>query len=94
MEQGSYMQIAKGMTAHGLDGDVGTVHEVVADPKADIFRGVVVSHGLFNQKRVLIPAEQIVGVREQTIEVNLTKQQVEALPQAAESAMETNVTSA
>lgn len=94
MEQGSYMMIAKGMTAHGPDGDVGAISEVVADPKADIFRGVVVSRGLFSQTRVLIPAENIIGVHEQIVEVDLTKKQVEELPQAAEVPTGTNLTSA
>lgn len=80
MEQGSYMLIERGMTVHGTDGDLGTVVEVVADTNADIFRGVVLSHGLLLPKQTFIPAQQVVGVSGRTVQVSLSKSEAEHLP--------------
>lgn len=80
MEQGSYMLIEPGMTVHGSDGDIGTVAQVVADEGADIFRGVVLTHGLLLPKRAFIPAEKVTGVAGRTVQVSLTKAEAEQLP--------------
>ncbi len=83
MEQGSYMLIEAGMTVHGSDGDVGTVAEVVADEGADIFRGLVLTHGLLLPKRAFVPAEAIVGVAGRTVQISLSKAEAEQLPPPA-----------
>ena len=80
MEQGSYMLIEVGMTIHGSDGDIGTVAEVIADEAADIFRGLVLTHGLLLPKRAFIPADKVTGVSGRTVQVNLTKADLEQLP--------------
>lgn len=80
MEQGSYLLIERGMTVHGTEGDLGTVSEVVADAGADIFRGIVLSHGLLLPKHVFVPAENIVGVAGRTVQVNLSKSEADQLP--------------
>lgn len=92
MEQGSYMLIERGMTIHGTDGDIGTVDQVIADQGADIFRGLVLSHGLLLPKRLFIPAENVIGVTGHTVQVNLTKAQAEQLPPPTFSTSETDAT--
>ena len=88
MEQGSYMLIERGMTVHGIDGDLGTVSQVVADPGVDIFRGLVLTHGLLLPKQVFIPAENVVGVAERTVRVNLTRDQASHLAPPATTGSE------
>ena len=83
MEAGSYMLIERGMTVRGTDGDLGTVAEVVADEGADIFRGVVLAHGLFGVKHGLVPADRIVSVEQNVVHVSLSKTEADQLPAPA-----------
>lgn len=80
MEAGSYMLIERGMTVRGTDGDLGTVAEVVADEGADIFRGIVLAHGLFGIKHAFVPGEQVVRVEQNIVYVRLSKTEAEHLP--------------
>jgi len=73
MEAGSYMLIERGMTVHGTDGDLGTVAEVVADEGADVFRGIVLAHGLLGLKHAFVPGEQVVRVEHNSVYVSLFK---------------------
>ena len=68
------------MTVHGTDGDLGTVAEVVADEGADIFRGIVLAHGLFGLKQAFVPGEQVVRVEQSSVYVSLSKTEAEQLP--------------
>jgi len=92
MEQGSYMLIERGMTVRGIDGDLGTVSQVVADSEADIFRGLVLTHGLLLPKQAFISAEKVVGVTERRVQVNLTRAQAEQLPSPTFTSSETEAT--
>jgi uncharacterized protein YrrD len=84
MEQGSYMLIERGMTVRGMDAaDLGTVAEVVADEGIDVFRGIVLSHGLLFSKQSFITADHVIGVTGNIVQVNLTKGDAEQLPPAA-----------
>lgn len=80
MEQGSYMLIKPGMTVHGTDGGIGTVAEVVADENADVFRGIVVTHGLLLHKQLFVPADQVASVTETVVSLSLSKDQADTLP--------------
>ena len=80
MEQGSYMLIARGMPVRGTDGDIGTVSEVVADEGVDVFRGLVVTHGLLLHKQHFVPAERVTSVTEQEVQTDLTQYEAEQLP--------------
>ncbi len=79
MEQGSYLLIERGMAVKGTDGELGTVSELVADPEVDVFRGILVSHGLLLPKQLFIPAAYVVQVAERTVQVNLSKAEADAL---------------
>lgn len=80
METGSYMLIERGMTVRGTDGDLGKVAEVVADTEVDIFRGIVLAHGLFAGKHGFIPAEQVTRVEQSVVYVSLSKAEADHLP--------------
>lgn len=80
MERGSYMLIAPGMPVVGVDGTIGNVDEVVADSGVDVFRGIVVSHGILTQKRALIPPDDITGVTDREVDVRLSKADFDRLP--------------
>ncbi len=74
------MLIERGMAVRGTDGDLGTVAEVVADEGADIFRGIVLAHGLFGLKQVFVPGEKVVRVEQNVVSVGLSKTEAEQLP--------------
>ena len=74
------MLIEHGMTVQGLDENLGTVAELIADEGADVFRGITLSHGLLLPKRYFVPAENIVAVVDQSVHVNLTKADLDDLP--------------
>ncbi len=74
------MLIERGMTVRGTDGDLGTVAEVVADKGADIFRGIVLAHGLFGLKQAFVPGEQVVRVEQNIVYVRLSRAEAEQLP--------------
>ena len=79
MERGSYMMITPGMSVRGVDGTIGNVAEVVADTGVDVFRGIVVTHGLLSPKRVMISADDIVSVDEREVDVRLSKDEFDHL---------------
>ena len=74
------MMIRRGMTVRGTDGDLGTVAEVVADVGADIFRGIVLGFGFLSTKHGFIPADKIVRVEQNTVQVGLSQGEAEQLP--------------
>ncbi len=77
------MLIEPGMTVQGTDGTIGTVAEVVADKNVDVFRGLVVTHGLILHKSLFVQAEQVVGVADNVVSLALSKGEAEALPPPA-----------
>jgi uncharacterized protein YrrD len=64
-----------------VDGDhdhVGHVEEVVGDPNADIFSGLLISTGLFSGHR-FVPADQVGAIVEGHVHLRLTSDQVKQL---------------
>ena len=53
---------------------------IIADQEADVFRGIVLTHGLLMPKRSFITAEHIVGVSGDMVEVDLSRSDAEKLP--------------
>ncbi len=80
METGSYLLITRGMAVQGTDGDLGTVAEVVADPGVDVFRGIVLAHGLLSTKHAFVPAENVISVEHNKVSISLSKSEAEQLP--------------
>ena len=69
------------MAVHGSDGvHLGSVSELVADTGADIFRGIVVQHGLLIHKHGFVSAESLVSVVGNDITTSITKEQFDQLP--------------
>lgn len=77
------MLIEPGMTVQGTDGTIGTVAEVVADTNVDVFRGLVVIHGLLLHKRLFVPAEHVIAVAGSVISLDLSKDEADVLPRPA-----------
>lgn len=74
MDKGSYLLIEPGMPVRGTNADLGTVAEVVADVNVDIFRGVMLSHGLFSAN-VFVPGERITSVTDGVVHTDLTREE-------------------
>ncbi len=77
------MLIERGMTVRGTDGDLGTVAEVVADAEVDVFRGIVLAHGLFSAKHGFLAGDQIVSVEQNIVHASLSKAEADQLPAPA-----------
>ncbi len=73
------MLIEPGMTVQGTDGTIGTVSEVVADENVDIFRGIVVTHGLIQHKELFVPAAYVLGVADALVSLSLSKNEADTL---------------
>jgi uncharacterized protein YrrD len=89
MEKGSYLLIEPGMTVHGTDGNLGTVAQVLADVASDVFRGIVVQHGLILTKQFYLPGDQIVSVDGGVVTASVTKAEADQLPAPAALTSET-----
>jgi len=79
MQQGSYMLITPGMAVYGTDGHLGTVTEVVADAGVDVFRGIVVSHGILAHK-AFVHGDAVISVIGERVELSLSKAEFDQLP--------------
>jgi len=60
------------------DDDVGRVEEVVGDPNADIFNGLLISTGHFSGKRY-VPAEQVGLITDERVHLTLSRDDVKRL---------------
>jgi hypothetical protein len=67
--------------------EAGRVVEVVGDASADIFTGLVVKAGMLDEKRYL-PAERVTGIWPQRVEVDLSADELKALPPYEEPVVE------
>ena len=74
------MLIERGMTVRGTDGDLGTVAELVADVDADVFRGIVLAHGLFSGKHGFLAGDRIVSVEQNIVHASLSQAEADQLP--------------
>jgi hypothetical protein len=71
------------------DGDESArVTEIVGDPTADIFNGLVVTLGVLDKNRHL-PAERVQGIWPKRIHVDATLEELKALPPYEEPVVET-----
>jgi sporulation protein YlmC with PRC-barrel domain len=65
---------------HATDGEIGRVQGLVIDPRTHHVTHVLLQEGhLWGSKEVAIPMGALTGV-EDGVQLNITKQQVEALP--------------
>ena len=79
--QVAWKVIEAGTPVFTPDGEkAATVSRVVGDPDADVFTGLAVTVGLLGAER-LVPSESVQGIWPDKIEVDLTKDALEALPE-------------
>lgn len=62
------------MRVRGTDADLGTIAEVVADGDADIFRGFLMSHGLFSAN-VFVPGDRVTSVEDGVVHVDMSREE-------------------
>jgi sporulation protein YlmC with PRC-barrel domain len=76
------VEVSPGEPVHATDGEIGHVQGVLLDPNDHQVTHVLLREGhLWGRKEVAIPVSAVTGVQD-GIRLNLTKQQVEALPPA------------
>ena len=79
--QVSWKVVEAGALVVTQDGEKdGSVSRVVGDPEADVFTGFAVKVGILGSER-LVPSERVLGIWPDRIEVDMTKSELEALPE-------------
>jgi hypothetical protein len=87
--QVSWKALEKGATVVTSDGDESAqVAEIVGDPAADIFNGLVLNLGVLDKNRDL-PAERVLGIWPRRVEVDATLDELKSLPPYEEPIVET-----
>jgi len=82
----SWFLIRPGWNVLAVDGsEVGRVDEVAGDDSVDIFDGLAIATSALGAPRY-VPAEQIAEIREGTVRLSLTRDQVEQLGEYLEPA--------
>lgn len=86
--QVSWKALEQDATVVTSDGDESArVAEIVGDPAADIFNGLVVTLGMLDKNRDL-PAERVKRIWPRRVEVDLTAADLKALPPYEEPVVE------
>jgi hypothetical protein len=87
----SWLVIEPGWKVLGSDGsELGSVAELVGDTGKDIFNGLVVSPGLLRHNRY-VPAERVSSIVEGRIDLDLSHDTFESLPEHQEPASQAEV---
>ena len=87
--QVSWKALERNATVVTSDGDESArVSEIVGDPAADIFNGLVLNLGMLAENRHL-PAERVRAIWPQRVEVDATLDDLKALPAYEEPVVET-----
>lgn len=74
----SYMALQKGTPVLASDGtELGTVWEVVADERDDIFSGLQVSSGLLSGNR-FAPADLVESITDEAVRLKITPDEAES----------------
>ena len=86
--QVSWKALEKDATVVTSDGDESArVTEIVGDPEADIFNGLVLDLGVLDKNRHL-PAERVKQIWPKRVEVDLSVEELKALPPYEEPVVE------
>jgi sporulation protein YlmC with PRC-barrel domain len=74
-------EIKRGMAIFARDGRIGRIGDVIVDPENDHITHIVLREGhLWGQRDVTIPVSAIGKIEMGDVQLNLTKQEIEALP--------------
>jgi hypothetical protein len=85
----SWKALERNATVVTSDGNESArVTEIVGDPEADIFNGLVLNLGVLDKNRHL-PAERVKAIWPQRVEVDATLDELKALPPYEEPVVET-----
>ena len=80
----SYLTLEEGTAVLSADGEeLGDVAHVLADEEADLFDGIVISHGV--GRHTIADAEQVAAIHERGVVLTLTAAEAEALPEPSEN---------
>jgi hypothetical protein len=83
--------IAPGWTVLDADGEeVGRIREVTGDADADIFDGLAIDRGRLSREQY-VPSEHVGEIRDGTVELTLSRAEVESLGTFREPAAEERV---
>ncbi len=83
--QVSWKVVEAGADVISPDGEkAATVSRVVGDPDADVFTGLAVKVGILSGER-LAPSEHVTGIWADRVTVDLTKAELETLPEYQEA---------
>jgi sporulation protein YlmC with PRC-barrel domain len=75
------LAVRRGTEVQARDGRVGRVDEFMADPKTGHITHLIMREGhLWGEKDVTIPVSHIERIEEDTVDLNLHKKDIEALP--------------
>jgi hypothetical protein len=75
----SWFVIRPGWSVHARDGSqVGRIEEVLGEQAEDIFNGLVIATGFFSARYV--PAERVREITDGRVELDLARDEVDALP--------------
>ena len=86
--QVSWKALEKDATVVTSDGDESArVAEIVGDPAADIFNGLVLNLGVLDKNRYL-PAEHVTAIWPRRVEVDVSSDELNALPAYEEPVVE------
>jgi hypothetical protein len=82
----SWLLIEPGWNVFAVDGSkVGEVDEVAGDSSVDIFDGLAIATSAFGKPRY-VPSEKVAEIREGTVRLSLTREQLEELTEYREPA--------
>ena len=78
----SYLTLDEGAAVVSSDGErIGRVDEVLADPQADVFDGIVIGMGPLGLDRRYVDAEHVDRIHERGVVVSITATAAAALPE-------------
>jgi len=86
--QVAWKAIDEGAEVIGRDDEsAGKVSRVVGDPDADVFTGLAVVSGVLGKER-LVESERVSGIWPDRVHVDLTADEIEALPEYEDAPVE------
>jgi hypothetical protein len=84
----AWVMIERGWRVIDAEGDeVGRVDEVTGDENVDIFDGLTIKQGVLSRDKY-VPSEHVGAIYDGEVHVSLTKEQVEALQEYEEPAVQ------
>jgi uncharacterized protein YrrD len=77
-------EIRPGAAVVGIDGEAGRLKGIVVSPRTGYVRGLIVRRGLLIRKDIVVPVEAVVGATEGQVQVRLTDDELDQMPEYRE----------